>query len=107
MPKLRSISNHINLSSQSSNNNKDNQNKNDHINKKKGLKSIINIIIPIVGLIVGFILYGDVNHLVGILKSITFRQLLIGYCIIILFIIFDYLIKIYLLVSYIFFLAKA
>ena len=87
-------------SSPRTNNNKGNENKNDNTNKKKGIKSIFNIITPLLGIIVGFILYGDVNHLLVILKSITFRQVLIGYCIIILLIIIDYLIKIYLLVSF-------
>ena len=87
-------------SSPRTNNNKGNENKNDNTNKKKGIKSIFNIITPLLGIIVGFILYGDVNHLLVILKSITFRQVLIGYCIIILLIIIYYLINIYFLLYF-------
>ena len=100
IPRSKSKNRNMSSSSPRTNNNKGNENKNDNTNKKKGIKSILNIITPLLGIIVGFILYGDVNHLLVILKSITFRQVLIGYCIIILLIIIDYLIKIYLLVSF-------
>jgi len=102
IPKLRSNSNIRNMSSSnpSPNQNKGNENKNDNTNKKKGIKSIFNIIIPIFGLILGFIWYGDVNNLVGLLKTITLGQVLICYCVVVLLIIIDYLIKIYLLVSF-------